>query len=325
MAKELAHTILDRFVQRRDVYAIQYLDGSYSPVHAELTHEVIQTHLDENFTYGHYTTDPNNRTRIIAFDCDLRSQLHCMTFPDTNLIANGAITDENILDAYTLLPYNSIETYWFDRYSLHTRAWLKYKMRYLAEVLTTVLRNDAGMDCAAFYSGNKGIHVYGFFPGHVEASNAREIGKYVLQKTVGLISHNCYLTENPGGYTIGGPGTQSGQEALSGYKLDHIDGMPYFNIEVYPKQDQIPEGGYGNLLRLPLGRNLHSLSHDAHGNELSRDRALPDTDRLYNCQPAFLIDQCTAILELLPHPDPLAVLQSGNPWVVNTVSTGVAK
>jgi hypothetical protein len=72
--------------------------------------------------------------------------------------------------------------------------------------------------------------------------------------------------------------------------LDAKRGFQNFKIEVYPKQESLEGKSLGNLVRLPMGKNAKS-----------RD-------------PAFFIDMKSPIWEMRPHPNPLELLTSGDPY-----------
>ena len=65
-----------------------------------------------------------------------------------------------------------------------------------------------------------------------------------------------------------------------------------FSIEVFPKQTSIDGGGYGNLMRLPLGKNWKNPK-----------------------DPTFFLDMTGPLAEFKPHSDPVKLLEEGNPYV----------
>jgi hypothetical protein len=135
------------------------------------------------------------------------------------------------------------------------------------------IHSELGIPVACSYTGNKGIHVYGF-TGHVPAAAARGAAEMVLRsfgsfEPKGSNDSVYWLDTN----------------------LDPQDGYSNYTIEVFPKQDEVGQGGYGNLLRAPMGRNLKNPS-----------------------DPCFFIDQRREHTTLAPHPDPVALLTNGNPW-----------
>jgi hypothetical protein len=79
------------------------------------------------------------------------------------------------------------------------------------------------------FSGSKGIHVLGSFPEPTTANAAREMALEVLNY------FGCFeLTKGKSFYR-------------------HTYLSPAVELEVFPKQETVGVGGFGNLLRLPLG------------------------------------------------------------------------
>lgn len=84
------------------------------------------------------------------------------------------------------------------------------------------------------FSGGKGIHVYGCYEKPTTAEAAREQALQVLN------SFECF-------------------EAIRGKSFyQHVSEYDCLTIEVFPKQEKIGQGGFGNLLRLPLGVHMKS-------------------------------------------------------------------
>jgi len=112
------------------------------------------------------------------------------------------------------------------------RGWLNKTVRGLADGLAWKLKRlHPELNVMTLFSGSKGIHVYGTFPEPVDAGLSRRISINILN------SFGCF-------------------EPLRGknfYRHRMLD-LP-IEIEVYPKQESIGKGGYGNLLRMPLGVN----------------------------------------------------------------------
>ena len=67
--------------------------------------------------------------------------------------------------------------------------------------------------------------------------------------------------------------------------------MKNLTVEIFPKQASMKDKDLGNMVRLPLGRNKKNPK-----------------------DPCFFIDQTLACTELKPHPDPVHLLESGNPF-----------
>lgn len=238
MAEDLAVQIAKKFIQRRDVKAIQFDDGSYcpdtrlaeldaengtnrlapyGPLGFKMTH--LQQHLSGEKTYGHYMLDQDGNCKLFAFDIDLEKEGTYISFKH----------GENF-QIYESKPRDE----WRDR-AHPSRDWYKYQMKMLGTKLAKVITRDLQLPCAIAYTGGKGIHVYGF-TGTMPATEVREVAKIALHATGEFTptrGDNFYKHVS--------------EEPTTGYKN--------FQIEVYPKQDSLESKSLGNLMRLPLGRN----------------------------------------------------------------------
>lgn len=72
---------MELFQGRRDVFAQQYTDGSWSPVRRPITPSDYEDHLRGEITYGIYPITNINSTKLICFDIDTmgadpRMELH---------------------------------------------------------------------------------------------------------------------------------------------------------------------------------------------------------------------------------------------------------
>ncbi len=83
------------------------------------------------------------------------------------------------------------------------------------------------------FSGSKGVHVYGCFGGATTATAARDVGVTVLDSWMG----GELFTP------------------VKGKNFYKAATYPDLTVEVFPKQEKVGTGGFGNLLRLPLGVN----------------------------------------------------------------------
>lgn len=244
----IENLLAQKFIARRDVKAIQHRDGTWSPhtVSGRRDGEYIpwrrrdlEAHVSGSATYGHYLLDTDNTCKLLAFDIDLEK--------------TGFWPEEDYLGTSDDIPkpieFNPREA-WLDR-NHPARRWMKWQFRYVANLFMYAIHTYLDIPCAAAYSGGKGIHVYGFFEEEpMQASDARRTMQGIIDR----------IGENPKV-----KGKNRHLEPLAGknfYRFqdqDHWTGFPNFSIETFPKQDTLEGGdGLGNLMRLPLGRNLKS-------------------------------------------------------------------
>lgn len=291
MSNELVNQFAKRFIQRRDVKAVQFSSGAYVPdrelkkvgKHGPLGFKGrhIADHLNGEATYGHYILDADSHARLFAFDIDLEKSKYDA---DGNVIEHGGAWCK-LPEFETLDPDITNEEFdklvepvacdpravWLDRRQQGARAWYKFQMGILARKFAKVINGDLGLPCAAAYSGNKGIHVYGF-TGPMPAKEVREAALLVLD-----IMDEWDLLK----------GQHFFKHRIKSPQL----GYPSFSVETFPKQDSLDGKDLGNLLRLPLGRNLKAKD------------------------PTFFLDLNTPVAVMQPHKNPVALLESGNPWL----------
>jgi hypothetical protein len=257
------------FIARRDVKARQHGNGAYMPVtdngkadgnRVSWKLADILEHLARNQTYGHYLLDRESMCKLFAFDVDLT---------ETGWLPRQPYGPDNIESDSLFVPANP-RTAWLDR-AHPGRSWMKLQFKLVANKLMRVIHEELEIPCAAAYSGNKGIHVYGF-TGHGPAPNARTAAQFVLD------SLDEFEPVRGGSFF-----RFRDQSALDGY--------PNLTIELFPKQDSLDGKDLGNLMRLPLGRNLKTKD------------------------PTFFIDMTTALGEMKAI-DPMWALGEGalNPW-----------
>lgn len=287
MSKELAALFAKRFIQRRDVKAVQLSrqtgslkPGDWMPHRKRIAQDEYEylpwkmpellDHIDGKATYGHYLLDANSNCRVFAFDVDLEKEGSWVRIPDlSNLDPN--ISDEEMEKLLVVSDGVNPRELWADRRAVEARTWYKYQMKQLAHKFLDKL-HELEVPCAAAYSGSKGIHVYGFC-GEMPAKEAREGAMLVLDMLDEFKPHR-------------------GKNFFKHKNQDPHMGFPSFSVEVFPKQDTLEEKDLGNLMRLPLGKNQKNPK-----------------------DPTFFLDMTTPLGIFKPHADPIKLLETGNPFV----------
>lgn len=236
-SNQLADLIARRFIARKDVKAVQKIlptgDCIYTPHcrgkaedrdYIGWSRADLNAHIQGNASFGHYLLDTDNKCKFFAFDVDLEKKGWYFNFDG-----------DTPLEDDTPIEFNPREA-WRDR-SHPGRWWMKTQLRSMAGLLASTIHNELQIPVAAYYSGSKGVHVYGF-TGLVDAWEAREGARIVLE------SMDCW-------------------EPLRGINFfQHKDkrpfeGYPNISVEIFPKQDTMTDkSGLGNLMRVPLGRNF---------------------------------------------------------------------
>lgn len=284
-SRELAELIAQRFISRRDVKAVQVRDGGYRPINEPFQMADLIAHVQGKGTFGHYMLDQDSKCKLFAFDIDLNEGdcerrtkeffPHCCQTGHGNWIEPADLETMPEFDdmqerdewfranslTYPARPRDS----WLDR-SHPGRNWWKYQMRTLGDMLASRIRKGLGVPALVTYTGGKGIHVYGF-TGHMDAAEVREGAISVLEsfnQFIPAAGQNFYRDSN-----------------------DHWYGsFSNFTIEVFPKQTKVEPGHYGNLMRLPFGKNMKN-PHD----------------------PTFIVDERRPSTSLAPIPDPTQALR----------------
>lgn len=145
----LAAAIMQRFISRTDVKAVQQGDGTYRPDRSPWTVSEISRHLAGEATFGHYLLGEDNSCKLFALDIDLDTK---------GEFANGE-------------PFSPRDV-WLAGPS-PARTLLQRQLRGLAEGLAWRAKRICKVPTAVAYSGSKGLHVYGFM-GVTTAELARE-------------------------------------------------------------------------------------------------------------------------------------------------------
>lgn len=285
---QLAGLIARRFISRRDVKAVQVRDGGYRPVAKPFQMTDLIAHVQGKATFGHYLLDHDNKCKFFAFDIDL-NEGNCERrtgefFPECCQAGHGNWVQpadlsnsplelrENDEAEYAWFLQNSIvhparpRDGWIDR--RHPgRTWWKRQMREISDMLASRIRGSLGVPALVTYTGGKGVHVYGL-TGHLDAAEVREAAIYVLE------SFNRFVPA-------------AGSNFYRDSEQGIMESFSNFTIEVFPKQTKVEPGHYGNLMRLPFGRNMKNPN-----------------------DPTFIVDQRAPITSLQPIPNPILALEN---------------
>jgi hypothetical protein len=291
----LANLIAKKFIARSDVKAVQrvlqdgtviympHLDKSQSDPDAKRlpwTRADLNAHLANEATFGHYLLNTDSKCKLFVIDIDLaktgylprRATGYQPQATDGNDVW---VTDEQFREwESSFEPVDDLRAAWLNRAD-PGRTWMKRQFKLMAHMLVKTIHEGLEIPCAVAYSGNKGIHVYGFtgWDKPTSANLAREGARTVLE------SLDCFEPLR-------------GENFFRHTNQDPVDGFPNLEIEIFPKQDTLEGKDLGNLVRLPLGRNLKN----------PKDQT-------------FFIDMTTSINEMKPL-DPEWALTEGaiNPW-----------
>lgn len=229
-SEALAKLLVSNFIERQDVKAIQTASGDYMPVRENPKDTSSPTlkfglrdiiaHVEGKTTYGHYLVSKEGTCRVIVFDIDLRAK------------ANPA-RDER---PYTFegVEYDPREV-WAGPDSPCKRN-LAMMLRVTAESIGRRATELTPFKTMVSYSGCKGMHVYVCLPKGTPAETARDAAGAIIDSYDGLL-----VADRGNNF------------------FKHAERMRPISIEVFPKQDVVnPNGGFGNLIRLPLGINQKS-------------------------------------------------------------------
>jgi hypothetical protein len=140
-----------------------------------------------------------------------------------------------------------------------------------------IARRDLDLPVACTYTGAKGLHVYAF-TGAIPASDAREGIAIILDALADSTLGSVHLFRGSNFYRFD--------------NQDPVEGQPNVTIEVFPKQNSLEGKDLGNLMRLPLGRNLKNPK-----------------------DPTFFVDMTSALADIKPL-DPVYALTEAatQPW-----------
>lgn len=294
----MAKLLAKKFIMRSDVKAVQLdrtggglsqgdwfpdtrikrAQSPHLPVGFNMDH--LLAHLAGERTYGHYLLNDDSMCKLFAFDVDLEKAGTFITQPHFKDMPEG-------LDA-------KAQEHWFENESV----------QHVVDGKGQTLR-DLWMDRSR------------------EAAPARAWFKYQMKHLAHLLAAKTVELNIPcavaysgskGIHVYGFTGPMPAHEVRDAAMLvldwldefepmrgknffrhknaDPFHGFQNFSIEVFPKQGSLDGKTLGNLMRLPLGTNWKNPK-----------------------DPTFFVDMTTPLAELKPVKDPIALLESGNPFV----------
>lgn len=289
MTDSMATVIAKKFIQRRDAKARQKDNGDYAPVadwnpdgtrgdlHPWKMSD-IEDHLAGTQTYGHYLVDQADQCKLFAFDIDLRTNK-----PENaqGPAFTGSYCVLPDLSQFTTDPTNEEYDALVQRYAMDPRTdWLNR-----AHPGRPWLKYQLRMTAAKLAR-----IVYEELEIPVATSYSGSKGLHVYGFTGSISAKAAQDAAQMVLQLAGGWAPSAGNNFYQSVDQDPFTGYPNLSIEVFPKQTSLQGKDLGNLMRLPLGRNRKS----------------PDTP--------FFIDERVGLNTIAPHPDPIALLESGNPW-----------
>ena len=276
---QLVPLLAKKFIQRRDPIAQQMGSGGYRPLRDDegkpytvFDRQTLTAHLKGGATYGHYLLDSQDKCKLFVLDIDLTKT---GTVPTLALNPDPTETDyEAWVGSFVVTP--DLRAVWHsrERKDAPARAYIKQQLRQLGEMFAVSIHTLLGIETAVAYTGNKGVHTYGFL-GSVSASDARDAAEVIVDSFGWLVP-----TKGDNFF---------GDERADSENFDPAH-FHNFHVEVFPKQRSLAGKDLGNLVRLPLGRNLHAPA-----------------------DPTFFVDLTRPANELSPV-DPVYALTTSNPW-----------
>ena len=291
---DLAGLLAKTFIARTDVKAMQNASGEYMPVQhcpecgrsfcAHTTPKTregwkradIEAHLSGQKTYGHYLLNGNDQCKFFGFDIDLDKPGLWPGVTPVFPFPYEVTEDMRDEDLYKeILEFHPRDA-WLDR-GHPARGWMKWQLRIVALHLAKTVRTELDIPVAVTYTGAKGLHVYGL-TGLMSATDVREGAQIVLDSLAGT--------------SLGAVSAVKGDCFYRFDNQDPIDGQPNLTIEVFPKQDSLDGKDLGNLMRLPLGRNLKNPK-----------------------DPTFFVDMTSALADIRPLEPVYALTEAATqPW-----------
>lgn len=211
---DLIKALGTRFIERRDVKAVQGEGIPWQPVKEKFALQDFRDHLDGTRTFGHYMVSPEGNCKLFALDLDVDKTGVYFPKDEVGEVGTPINPREALLDANH--PAN---------------AELKRDLRIVAEAFVSIINRTLGIPIAVAWTGGKGLHVYGF-TGSKPADIVRFLALGIMEEADWIATRGSNFFKHP----------------------HHDKGCyPNITVEVFPKQDKVAEDGFGNLMALPLG------------------------------------------------------------------------
>lgn len=229
---EVGNLLAKRFIMRRDVKAWQQPGGAYIPDRSPITREDLNGHLECASRTG---TVPDGNGDILRYKDKRPMQVHKGVMGHYMLGSDDLCKffcfdiDLKVNCEWDGVPFKPREEF-ADPASPY-RPRLVADLVIAAEGFARKVHSLYEIPVAIAFSGAKGVHVYGL-AGASPAADVRAMAMDVISERPQykpLRGENFFAHENPD---------------LS------------IEVEVFPKQSSLDGKELGNLLRLPLGRNL---------------------------------------------------------------------
>lgn len=243
-SRAIAKLFASKFIARPGVKARQLSNGEWRPDDSPFGMKDLLDHIEGRASLGHYMVNENNKVKLFAFDIDLqkanREKNILWPIPSKYDEEAGDWTEFGRGDPRYLWDNISTMPKWLHDFFV-------YQMMGCAKLLSRTIKDVLDIPTAVTYSGHKGMHVYGF-TGLISAEEAREAASIVMEATESFEpwrGSNFFVGKNPG------------------YD-ENVLGWPQLSVEIFPKQGSLSPGGYGNLMRLPLGRNMLRNANNPH-------------------------------------------------------------
>lgn len=290
MTDEMATLIAKKFIQRRDAKAIQYSHGGYAPVtngdkenpiRLPWMMEDIHAHLSGHRTFGHYLIDASNQTKLFAFDIDLEKN---RSIEDSRPGFPPFTGQWCQIPDLSELPDDITDEQWNAMVQVH-----EFDPREAWRDRAHPSRDWTKMQLRSMVEKISRVVAEEFdLPVAAAYSGNKGVHVYAFTGTVDAAQAREAAELTLG--LVGGMEPTRGNNFYQTVDKSPLRGFPNLSIEIFPKQANLEGKDLGNLMRLPLGRNQKTMD------------------------PTFFIDQRAPLTQLVPHPDPVALLNSGRPW-----------